>query len=133
MDGQSPEPNSEWAFLGAAVIAVGVVVASTAALGGPDIEQITVTAPRTVERAVVGRSSSGMPMEEISLSRSVSLVGFDLKKAVDVARVEQLIDEAAEDNCKQLDSLYPLVTSDPRCVKLAADEAKHKLSELRKR
>ncbi len=72
-------------------------------------------------------------MEEISLSRSVSLVGFDLKKAVDVARVEQLIDEAAEDNCKQLDSLYPLVTSDPRCVKLAADEAKHKLSELRKR
>jgi hypothetical protein len=52
---------------------------------------------------------------------------------VDVARVEQLIDEAAEDNCKQLDSLYPLVTSDPRCVKLAADEAKHKLSELRKR
>ncbi len=133
MDGQSPEPNSKWAFLGAAVIAAGVVVASTAALGGPDIEQITVTAPRTVERSVVGRSSIGMRMEEISLSRSVSLMGFDLKKTADVARVEQLIDEAAEDNCKQLDSLYPLIPSDARCVKRAAEEAKDRLSELRKR
>lgn len=133
MDGQSPEPNSKWAFLGAAVIAAGVVVASTAALGGPDIEEIVVTAPRTVERSVVGRTTTGIPVEEISLSRSVSLVGFDLKKAADVAQVELLIDEAAEDNCKQLDSLYPLIPSDPRCVKRAADGAKDQLSELRKR
>ena len=55
-----------------------------------------------------------MRMEEISLSRSVSLVGFDLKKTADVPRVEPLIDAAAERNCKQLDSLYLLIPSDAR-------------------
>lgn len=133
MDAHSAESNVNWKFPRAALIAASIMAASTAAVAAQDIEEITVTAPRTVERVVTGRTSTGIPLEEISLSRSVSLVGFDLKKASDVSRIEQLIDEAAEDNCKQLDTLYPLIPSDERCVKRAADEAKEKLSDLRKR
>ena len=91
-------------------------------------EEITVVAPRELQRKEVGRSPTGARIELISLTRRVSYVGLDLTKQSDVAMLEGWVKDTAKDNCRKLDemyppSMYPLSPSTQNCVKAATDEA----------
>ncbi len=90
---------------------------------GDPIFTITVTAPRLV-RQEVGRTSSGAPVEMISLTRRVDYKDLDLKQHASVVELETRVREVAKEACDQLARVYPL--SDPQtpdCVKTAVDKA----------
>jgi len=103
------------------LLAIGIAIA-----GGPvvaqEVSEITVVAPRPVTR-VVGRTSSGVPVELVTLTRHVSYADLDLAKSADAAALEARVNDTAKEACKQLDTLYPLRSSDPECFKKAVDGA----------
>jgi UrcA family protein len=81
-------------------------------------EEITVMAPRGVYRQQVGRSPTGVPIEEISLSRRVSYYGLDLRRPSDMNEMERRVRLTANEACDQITKLYPVdnfSTSDAEC------------------
>ena len=85
--------------------------------------EVEVQAERIV-RHEVGRSSSGIPIELIQLTRRVGYGDLDLKKHSDVTELEKRISATAEEACKTLADDYPLVApNNPNCVKEATDGA----------
>ena len=99
--------------LGAA-LAAGFVIAQ-------ETPEVTVEAARTVQ---ISRTSSGVPIEEISLKRRVSYSDLDLAMEAGVATLEKRVTEAANGACKELDKMYPLTApSEMSCSKAATDDA----------
>ena len=92
-------------------------------------EEITVTAPRLVQRKIVGRSMIGAPIEVISLSRKVSYADLDLTTPEGWAELRKRISDTARAACKQLDTMYPdsdlfqATPSDQNCAKTATKDA----------
>jgi UrcA family protein len=70
-------------------------------------EQITVGTPRTVHRQFVGRSASGVPIEELSLTRHISYADLNLNNPADRNELARRITFAVNRACTQLDNLYP--------------------------
>ena len=91
----------------------------------PTLEEIIVEAPWLVEREVVGRSSStGAPIEEISLTRRVDISDLDLTHTADVSEAERRIEGVARDSCDKLAEMFPLSGVDePSCVDDAVENA----------
>jgi UrcA family protein len=85
-------------------------------------EDLTIIAPRS---RVVGRSSTtGAPIEQVSISRVVSARDLDLRSPWGVDALYARIDQAARDACREMDNLYPIsVGGDPPCVRTAARRA----------
>ncbi|MGE5723162.1 MAG: UrcA family protein [Sphingomonadales bacterium] len=82
---------------------------------------ITITAPR---RVVVERSSSGVPIELISLSAIVGYGDLDLRTPASRAELDKRVTEAARDACKELDAKFPGGTTDvSTCAKDARAKA----------
>jgi UrcA family protein len=112
------------ALLGGSVIVTGSAAGQQIS-GKPAVtDEITIVAPYTVHRKIVGRTTAGIPVEEISLSRKVSFAGLDLTKHADVVEFEKRINDVAKEACKQLntlypEALYPPVDTDLDCVKEA--------------
>jgi len=102
-----------------ALVAIGFAIA-----GGPvvaqQVSEIIVEAPRAVTQQV-GRTPTGVPVELITLTRRVSYADLHLAQSADAATLEARINATAKEACKQLDTLYPLLPSDPECVKKAVD------------
>ncbi len=114
----------------AALAAIGVAAQiGGAVLAAEPLEEIVVTAARMGRAAVttetVGRSSStGAPMERLSLTWSVAYTDLDLSKPGDVAELDKRIQARASAACKELDRLFPLSPrGGPACVKDAAQGA----------
>lgn len=107
------------AFTTVAGVLGGLLVAS-APVFAQDQEVITVVAPREMVKTV-GRSTIGAPIQEVSLSLTVSYAGLDLTKKSDYTEVEKRINDTAVEACKQLDKMYPLMEADKSCVTKAAD------------
>jgi UrcA family protein len=87
--------------------------------------EINITAPYTTHRRIIGRTSTGIPVEELSLARPVSYADLDLRKQADVMEFERRINQAAKQACGQLntmypEALYPPMPSDQHCVRDAA-------------
>lgn len=101
-----------------ALVAIGCVIT-----GGPvvaqQISEIIVEAPYL--RQQVGRTSSGSPIELITLTKRVGYADLNLALQADVEQLNKRINDTAEEACKQIKSLYPLDPSDPTCVKKAVD------------
>lgn len=100
---------------------VGAAMASDFAIA-QKIEVITVTAPSAVHK-VVGHSTTGVPIEEISLSYGVGIADLDLAKPSGVSELEGRIDTIAKEACTALDNLNPLNPPDPSCVAKAIASA----------
>jgi len=109
---------------------VGVTIASESAIAQPT-EEITVSAPRMVQKNV-GRSLSGIPIQEISISYQLSYADLDLTKSAGVIELDRRIDTVAKQACSGLDNLHPLSAKDPDCVRnainSAADQRKHAIA-----
>ena len=94
---------------------VGGAMVSESAIAQKDVEVIIVTAPREVHK-VVGRSASGVPIEEISISYEVGIADLDLTTSSGLAELETRIGNAAKLACWALDEVTPLIPTDPSCV-----------------
>jgi len=93
-------------------------------------QEVQVQAARTVTK-VVGRTMSGIPIIEVSLSYRVSLAGLDLSTKPGAAEAEHLVNAAAGKACKEIGRQYPNSTpSDTECARAASDKAMVRVNEL---
>jgi len=109
---------------------VGVTIGSECAVA-QTTEEITVTAPRMVQKSV-GRTYSGVPVQETSISYQLSYADLDLTKTAGVSELDRRIEIMAKQACNGLDNLNPLSGKDPTCVRNAinstADQRKHAIA-----
>ena len=108
------------------VVAAAAVLLAVASAGAQESEQITIVAPHSIQHKQVGRTSSGIPIEQISLSHRVGYSDLDLTKPADVALLKKRVEAAAVQGCKELDKLYPLDNLSPSntsCAKSARETA----------
>ena len=116
-------------------LAAGGLAVMGSMLGGVAVAQETVTttdsvtveAPR-VFRQEIGRTSSGIPIEEISLSNRVAFSDLDLRNPGDVEELQRRVNVAAWQGCRELDwrypdSFYPPVGGRSDCVRDAVASA----------
>jgi UrcA family protein len=107
-----------------AVTSVGTVVIAD------DMGEVTVQASRVVTK-VVGKTSSGIPIEDVSLSYGVSAKDLDLSTHAGAMALQKRVADAASAACKELSRQYPDSTpSDADCVKASTAKAMVRVNEL---
>ena len=112
------------ALVGALTIPTGSATAQTTYTTR---EEIIVTPPY-VQHRPLGRSGTGIPIEELSLSRGVDYSDLNLSRWDDVQMLNDRIRDAAYRACGELnrqypETLYPAYQSDDRdCVVRATNE-----------
>ena len=116
-----------------AVSAAATLVAGVALAQG--VPEVKVQATRVISSAItaktVGKTSSGIPIKDITLSYGVSSEGLDLSTNTGAKAFEQRIKDAAEQACKDIGQQYPDATpSDAACAKAAAEPALARAHEL---
>jgi UrcA family protein len=92
------------ALVGALAIPIGSAAAQTPYYQTQ--EEIIVLPPPVYHRDL-GRSSTGIPIEELSLSRTVDYSDLDLSRWSDVRLLDYRVREAAYAACRELDRQYP--------------------------
>jgi UrcA family protein len=113
--------------LGPALLVAGMCI-GTAALAD-NLPTINIQAS-VVSKKIIGMSSSGVPTEEVTVTRRVSYADLDLKTYSGAQALKQRVKEAAKLACKQIDKLYPLEQSDtPNCIKESVVEADRQVDE----
>jgi len=74
--------------------------------------EVTVQGAGTVTRTQVGRSPSGIPIEQVQLTRRVSYRDLNLATSAGQQELKHRIRNVAFDTCEQLQNLYPGATWD---------------------
>ena len=111
-------------------VAVLAGVSVNAVVIAQEMGEVTVQASRVVKKTI-GRTSSGVPIEDISLSYGVSTTGLDLSSSAGADALKKRVTEAANAACKELSRQYPEATpTDADCVKNATDKAMVRVNEL---
>lgn len=109
------------------MVAASIVAGSALAQTTP---QVTVTSTRSVEKAA-GKTASGIPIVDVSLSDGVSAASLDLTSSSGRAELEQRVSNAAMEACKELGKRYPgCEPGDAQCAKAATDEAMAPVHQL---
>ncbi len=87
-------------------------------------DDITIFAPR-VYRERTGRTTSGIPIEELTLQRAVSTHDLDLRRNADVEELHRRIRETAEQSCDEINraSQGAPLTTERECVREATRDA----------
>jgi UrcA family protein len=107
-----------------ASVLVGIAMAQ-------NVEEVTVHAQSGLTTKVVGRTSSGLPLTDISLSYVASAAGLDLASDAGASEFARRVNDAARAACGQIGRQYPnAVPSDWECAKAAAGEAMVKARKL---
>jgi len=112
--------------------ALGILaVASVGSIAvADDMGSVIVQATRIVTKSQ-GRTASGIPIVDVSLSYGVSAKGLDLSKHADVVELTKRVNDAAKAACAELSKSYPEATpADKECAKDAAAKAMVKVNEL---
>jgi hypothetical protein len=116
--------------MGVAVAAAASVLASGIALA-QNVEEVHVQGKRALTTKTVGRTSSGIPLVEVSLSYDVSTAGVDPASSAGAAELARRVNAAAGVACKEISRQYPDATpSDAECANQAAGTAMVKVREL---
>jgi UrcA family protein len=118
------------------LLGMSIGVAASICLGSiavaQDLQEIVVTGKAlTVKPA--GKTASGVPIVDMSITYGVSYAGLDLALAVGAAEIEKRVNDAAKEVCKEITAQRPLLqftTSEAECAKAAADKAMVKVHEL---
>lgn len=114
-----------------ALASIGLILSAGAALAaGSDndsnLTPITVQAHHEVQKRQVGMTYTGIPIEQVSLSREVGYGDLDLSTAAGRAKLDHRIKTVAREACRQLHTLYPLEswsTGNRECISGAVDGA----------
>ena len=113
--------------LGPALLVAGMCVGAAAA--ADTLPTINIEAS-VVNKKVIEMSSSGIPTEEVTVTRRISYADLDLKTHAGTQALQARIEKAAELACKQLDELYPLEQEEaPTCVKSSIKDADRQVQE----
>ena len=119
------------------LLGIGIGVAVSISVGSiavaQPVQEIVVTARGDVAVKPAGRSTSGVPIVDMSISYGVSYAGLDLASAVGVAELEKRVNDAAKEACKEIAAKRPFqqfATSEAECAKAAADKALVKVHDL---
>ena len=118
-------------FLVAAAVGVSAAALVSTGAVAQTMEQVTVQATRNVNTKVVGKTSSGVPIKEVSLSYGVSTAGLDLATVAGAEELDQRINDAALAACQEVGRQYPKSTpGDAECAQAAAKKAMVTAHEL---
>jgi UrcA family protein len=110
-------------------LALAAVAIGGSGAYGQDVEGIIVKGSRMVVENI-GRSPSGVPISEISLSYKVNYSDLDLGTTQGKAALEKRINDAARAACKEIGRLHPgAKPDDADCAKAAVDEAMIRMRE----
>lgn len=113
----------------AAIGLLAVTLASTVVVA-EDMGEVTVQASRVVSKTV-GKTASGVPIVDISLSYGVSARGLDLASYAGATELKKRVADAAKAACKELGRQYPdSLPNDADCAKAATDKAMVKVNEM---
>jgi UrcA family protein len=124
------EQTMKTIFVKAAIGAVASVLVGRIAIA-QNVEEVAVQAKRGLTTKVVGRTASGLPLVDISLSHDASAAGLDLTSNAGAAELERRVNDAARAACKEIGRQYPDATpSNAECAKAAAGEAMVKARKL---
>jgi len=74
--------------------------------GRQTLGEVTVQATRNVSTKLVGSTSSGIPIKEVSLSYGVSTAGLDLATVAGAEELDKRINDAALAACKEVGRQY---------------------------
>jgi UrcA family protein len=112
------------AGVAAALLASGIAIAQ-------DVQEIKVQATRVMSTKSAGRTTSGVPIIDITLSYGVSTAGLDLATNAGATALEGRVKDAAAAACKEIGQKHPDATpSDAECARRASAEAMVKVHEL---
>jgi UrcA family protein len=113
------------AGLAAAALGLAILGGAAVAQQAAPLQEVTVVAERTsVTKEVVGRSTTGAPIEVIQVKERVSFWDLDLATFEGVKTLDARITNAAGQACTKLDRLDPVPNVDAGCAKKVADAAK---------
>jgi UrcA family protein len=113
-------------------VAVGLLAGASlsAVVVAQEMGEVSVQASRVVKK-VIGTTSSGVPIEDVSLSYGVGTAGLDLSTSAGAAELQKRVGNAATAACKELGRQFPSsTTSDAECIKKATDKAMVRVNEL---
>ncbi len=109
----------------AAVLISGISLAQSAP------EEITVQARRITSTTVTGRTASGIPIVDVSLSYGVSAEGLDLATNSGATALGDRVKDAAAAACKEIGQKYPDSTpNEAECARDATHRAMVRVNEL---
>ena len=102
---------------------------------GQGVPEVKVQATRVISASMsartVGRTASGVPVQDVTLSYGVSAQGLDLSTHTGAVAFEQRVKDAAEQACREIGRQYPDATpGDAECARAAADQAMGRVHEL---
>lgn len=98
---------------------VGMAVAQEQNLG-----EVTVQGTRMITTRMVGKTSSGVPVNDVSVSYGVAIKGLDLASHAGFMEAEKRVKDVADTACKELVRRYPDGSpSEQECAKASADKA----------
>jgi UrcA family protein len=117
------------------LVALTAVAVTSALIGGiavaQNIEEITVQGTRVLNEKPAGRTTSGIPILDVSLAYGVNVADLDLASQSGPMAAEKRIRDAALAACQEIGRKYPLSTpSDAECAKRAGDKAMVKVNEM---
>jgi UrcA family protein len=96
-----------------------------------NLQEVTVQGTRVVNTKTVGRTASGVPIVDVSLSYGVSTAGLDLASHVGAVELEKRVHDAAVAACHEIGKQYPDATpSEEDCAKAATGKAMVRVHEL---
>jgi UrcA family protein len=95
-----------------------------------DMGEVTVQASRIVTKTE-GKTASGIPIVDVSLTYGVSTKGLDLASHAGALELQQRVTDAAKAACKELAHQYPDSTpGDTDCAKAATAKAMVQVNAL---
>jgi UrcA family protein len=113
-------------------VAVGLlaVTSMSTVVVAEDTGDVIVQASR-VNKQTAGRTASGIPIVDISLSYGVSAKDLDLASHAGAMELQKRVTEAAHAACKELGRQYPdSLPNDADCAKSATAKAMVRVNEL---
>jgi UrcA family protein len=119
-------PSATRLAIVAIAFAMTAPAASAAQIDNDQVSQITVQASQKVKTKQVGVSYTGIPIEQIQLTRRVGYGDLDLASSAGKAALDKRIKDTAKAACEQLSTLYPLeqwTTDNQTCIADAIDAA----------
>lgn len=95
-------------------------------------DEIIVIAPGVYRDDTGRRTSSGIPIQDLTTQRAIDTYDLNLRRDADVAELHRRIRETAEEACDEIEraSQGPMLTSDRECVREATREAMAQADEL---
>lgn len=95
-------------------------------------DEIIVIAPGVYRDDTGRRTSSGIPIQELTTQRAIDTYDLNLRRDADVAELHRRIRETAEEACEDIErqSRGPLISSERECVREATEDAMEQAEDL---